>query len=156
VDNQNLGEMLREVARTHSQLQTEQVACCGTSATQCTILTELGRSGQMTLADLSRRLGLDKGWLSRSVEALVQEGLIIKTPGEVDRRTIWLNLSEEGQNRYQVLNQSLNNLSERVLEHVQTQDKILVEKALLVLLEALRAERNKRVSLCSAEKELPV
>src|SRR6266536_5489768 len=40
-----MGALLREVARLHVQLQRNCVAYCGgTTSTQCTVLTELGRS----------------------------------------------------------------------------------------------------------------
>jgi MFS family permease len=66
------GALLREVARLHAHLQRTSVACCaGTTVTQCTVLTELGRSGQVPLAELSRRIGFDKSWTSRAVEHLV-------------------------------------------------------------------------------------
>src|SRR5258708_39989340 len=67
------GALLREVARLHTQLQRNCVSyCAGTTATQCTVLTELGRSCSVTLATLSRRIGFDKSWTSRAVENLVQ------------------------------------------------------------------------------------
>ena len=48
------GALLREVARLHVQFQRTCVAeCFGTTTTQCTVLTELGRSGPVTLATLS-------------------------------------------------------------------------------------------------------
>ncbi|GHO94887.1 hypothetical protein KSF_049350 [Reticulibacter mediterranei] len=48
------GALLREVARLHTQLQRSCVTqCSGTTVTQCTVLTELERRGEMTLAELS-------------------------------------------------------------------------------------------------------
>ena len=86
---QSTGALLREVARLHVQLQRTCVAYCGgTTTTQCTVLTELGRSGPVTLAELSRRIGFDKSWTSRAVENLVQEGLVEKVVNRQDRRSI--------------------------------------------------------------------
>src|SRR5438132_4007654 len=83
MDTPTAGVLLREVARLHAHSQREQVACCnGTTSTQCLILTEVGRNSPLTLADLGRRTSLDKGWLSRAVETLVQEGLLTKALGD--------------------------------------------------------------------------
>jgi DNA-binding MarR family transcriptional regulator len=88
MDTVSAGNLLREVARLHVHSQREQLACCnGTTSTQCVILTEGGRNGPMTLADLGRRTGLDKGWLSRAVEVLVQQGLLTKALGDIDLDT---------------------------------------------------------------------
>jgi len=70
------GALPREVARLLILLQHHCVAFCGgMTVTRCTVQTELGRSGEVTLAELSHRIGCGKSWTSRAVELLVQEGL---------------------------------------------------------------------------------
>ena len=135
------GTLLREVARLHTHLQRTNVACCaGTTVTQCTVLTELGRSGPVPLAELSRRIGFDKSWTSRAVEHLVQDGLIEKVPSQTDHRMVRLSLSAVGEQRVRDLNATLNGLSERVLERVPASEHEGVQKALSLLLVALQAE----------------
>jgi len=88
------GALLREVGRLHTHLQRASVACCaGTTVTQCTVLTELGRSGPIPLATLARRIGFDKSWTSRAVEHLVQDGLVEKVPSQTDHRMVRLSLT---------------------------------------------------------------
>jgi DNA-binding MarR family transcriptional regulator len=135
------GALLREVARLHVQLQRSCVAYCGgTTSTQCTVLTELGRSGPVTLAELSRRVGFDKSWTSRAVEQLVQDGLVEKVASTHDRRTVQLSLSAEGKARLAALNDTLNALAEQAFEHIpgaqheQVRSSLeLLQKALLTL-----------------------
>ena len=135
------GALQREVARLHTHLQRTNVACCaGTTVTQCTVLTELGRSGPVPLAELSRRIGFDKSWTSRAVEHLVQDGLVEKVPSQTDHRMIRISLSSEGELRVRDLNRTLNGLSERVLERVPVSEHEGVQKALSLLLMALQAE----------------
>ncbi len=135
------GALLREVARLHTHLQRTNVACCaGTTVTQCTVLTELGRSGPVPLAELSRRIGFDKSWTSRAVDHLVQDGLIEKVPSQTDHRMVRLSLSTVGEQRVRDLNRTLNGLSERVLERVPASEHEGVQKALSLLLVALQAE----------------
>jgi DNA-binding MarR family transcriptional regulator len=135
------GALLREVARLHTHLQRENVACCdGTTVTQCTVLTELGRSGPVSLAELSRRIGFDKSWTSRAVEHLVQEGLIEKVPHASDHRMVRLSLSPAGEQRLAELNTTLNRFSEQVMEHIPVEAHVEVHRALGLLLAALQAE----------------
>src|SRR5258708_16303783 len=111
------GALLREVARLHTHLQRENVACCdGTTVTQCTVLTELGRSGPVPLAELSRRIGFDKSWTSRAVEHLVQEGLIEKGPHATDHRIVRLSLSPACEQRLAHLSMTLNRFSAHVIQ----------------------------------------
>jgi DNA-binding MarR family transcriptional regulator len=143
MDTLTAGTLLREVARMYMQLQREDVSHCdSTTSTQCTILTELGRNGQMTLADLGRRVGLDKGWMSRTVEGLAEEGLVYKVPSETDRRTIHITLSPTGEARYHALNRTLNAQAERVISHIPATDRDCVFHALQLLREALQSERQ--------------
>ena len=135
------GALLREVARLHNHLQRTNVACCaGTTVTQCTVLTELRRSGPVPLAELSRRIGFDKSWTSRAVAHLVQDGLVEKAPSQTDHRMVRISLSSVGEQRVRDLNRILNGLSERVLERVPTSEREGVQKALSLLLVALQAE----------------
>lgn len=137
----NTTSLLREVARLHSQLQREGVACCGgTTSTQCSILTEIGRSGSMTLAELGRRLGVDKGWVSRAVESMTQEGLLLKQPGSEDKRTVTISLSEGGRCRYEELNLTLNAQSDRILSRIPTGEQEALLRSLGLLLQAMKAE----------------
>ena len=135
------GALLREVARLHTHLQRTNVACCaGTTVTQCTVLTELGRSGPVPLAELSRRIGFDKSWTSRAVEQLAQDGLIEKVPSQSDHRMVRLSLTPTGEQRVRDLNGTLGALSEHVMERIPVSEHEGVKRALTLLLTALQAE----------------
>ncbi len=141
MDTSTAGNLLREVARLHAHSQREQVVCChGTTSTQCLILTEVGRNGPMTLADLGRRTSLDKGWLSRAVEKLVQEDLLIKALGNDDRRTIRIALSPAGEMRLRQLNETLDAHAERVMARIPSAEREKVAQALALLYQSLQAE----------------
>ena len=135
------GALLREVARLHTHLQRANVAyCAGTTVTQCTVLTELGRSGPVPLAELSRRIGFDKSWTSRAVEHLVQDGLIEKVPSQTDHRMVRLSLTALGEQRLRDLNGTLGGLSERVMERIPVSEHEGVQRSLTLLFAALQAE----------------
>jgi DNA-binding MarR family transcriptional regulator len=139
--NASTGALLREVARLHTHLQRTNVACCaGTTVTQCTVLTELGRSGPVPLAELSRRIGFDKSWTSRAVEHLVQDGLIEKVSSQSDHRMVRISLSAVGEQRLRDLNGTLGALSERVMERIPASEHEGVERSLTLLLAALQTE----------------
>lgn len=149
------GALLREVARLHVQLQRETTSCCGgTTLTQCTLITELGRSGSLTLAELGRRVGLDKSWTSRAVENLVQDGLLTKIPSETDRRNVIISLSSAGQKRFAELNQNLNNQAHQVMQHIPPDERENVHHALQLLFEALQLEAKQVAANSSDECQI--
>jgi DNA-binding MarR family transcriptional regulator len=100
-------------------------------------LTELSRSGPVTLAALSRRIGFDKSWTSRAVESLVQEGLVEKAGSTQDRRTVRLSLSHAGEIRLAALNQSLNALADQAFEYIPADQHAAVRTSLELLQQAL-------------------
>ncbi|MGA7672651.1 MAG: MarR family transcriptional regulator [Nitrolancea sp.] len=133
--------LLRDVARLHTQVQRDGAACCGgTTNTQCVILTALGRCEPTTVADLSRQLGLDKGWVSRAVETLAQEELLVKTPSDEDRRAVLISMSPQGHERFDDLERTLNAQSDRIMEHIPEEERSGVYRALELLREALLVE----------------
>ena len=67
------------------------------------ILTHLAANGPMRGADLSDAFGMDKGGVSRQVQALVDLGLVERQPDPEDRRAIMLDATTEGRTRLEVM-----------------------------------------------------
>jgi DNA-binding MarR family transcriptional regulator len=134
------GTLLREVARLHVRAQREQVACCGTTVAQCHVLTELDRAGPLPLTELGRRLGLHKGWISRTVAALVDDGLLERAGVDGDGRVVVLSLSRAGRRRVAALTAALDRQATKVLGRVPPAERELVRRALALVRAALREE----------------
>lgn len=134
------GALLRDVARLHVRAQREQVACCGTTVAQCHILTELDRAGPLPLTELGARLGLHKGWISRGVASLVEEGLVERGGTGRDERVVVVRLSDAGQRRVIALNRALNRHAARVLGRIRAAERAGVRRALALVGAALREE----------------
>lgn len=134
------GELLREVARLYTRAQRVVAECCRTGTTQCQLLVELGRSGPLPLSELGARLNLEKSWVSRAVDGLVERGWATKEPNPLDARSWLVTLTADGDDRVLELNATLDNHAARVLEHLSERDRASVEKSLLILLKALRED----------------
>ena len=63
------------------------------------LLTHLAAHGPLRGADLSDAFGMDKGGVSRQVQALVDLGLVERKPDAEDRRAILLDATDEGRRR---------------------------------------------------------
>ena len=107
------------------------------SLTESRILFEVAQRTTVTATDLRGELGLDAGYLSRTLAGLEQQGLIEKARSESDGRQRLLRLTAEGQRAFAVLDQRsrdevaelLNGLSEadqqRLLAAMSTIESIL-------------------------------
>jgi DNA-binding MarR family transcriptional regulator len=146
------GELLREVARLYTRAQRVVADCCGTSSTQCHILTELGRSGAQPLSELGQRLLLEKSWTSRAVDGLVEAGLVAKQDNPMDARSWIVALTPAGQRRVRALNATLNEHADQLLDALSARERGSVQQSLLLLLKALRADRSATCCLPAPER----
>jgi DNA-binding MarR family transcriptional regulator len=134
------GDLLREVTRLYARTQREVADCCGTTSTQCHILIELGRAGELTPTELGRRLQLEKSWISRALDSLVEGGVVAKRANADDARSWVVALTAKGRKRYRELNATLDAQAERVLAALAPEERAIVDRALGLLLRALRAD----------------
>lgn len=134
------GELLREVARLYTRAQRAVADCCRTSSTQCQLLVELGRSGPVPLSELGQRLMLEKSWVSRAVDGLVERGWATKEPNPQDARSWLVTLTVGGVDRVRELNATLDNHAAQMLDQLSERDRAMVGKSLLLLLRALRED----------------
>jgi DNA-binding MarR family transcriptional regulator/predicted N-acetyltransferase YhbS len=73
------------------------------SLTEARVLFELGRRGEMDVADLRVELGLDPGYLSRIRARLERDGLVTRDRAEGDRRRHVIDLTERGRQEFELL-----------------------------------------------------
>jgi DNA-binding MarR family transcriptional regulator len=78
--------------------QIKQDSCCqGVTLAQCHTILEIENQGQATTVELSKRLGLGKSTLSRTIDGLVNNGLVARVVNPTDRRFNLLSLTTKGQ-----------------------------------------------------------
>lgn len=100
--------LLREVLRQYVRSQRRTAECGDTASTvECHLLTELHRVDGVTQQELANRLMLDKGWISRGIDRLVEAKLVEKTPDGTDRRRVQLRLLPAGHARAAALEKRL-------------------------------------------------
>ena len=143
--------LLREVVRLYVRAQRAQAKCRdGASTVQCHVLTELLRQPGLTQQALAERLGLDKGWISRAVEALVADGAVWKRPSELDRRSVALGLTPAGRVRAELLEQELNGHAAQLLAGIPHRQHAQIQASLAMLLRALRQADERKGDGCGA------
>ena len=114
--------------------------CCRTTNTQCHLLTEQGRSGPLPLSELGTRVSLEKSWVSRAVEAMVERGLVTKEPNPSDARSWLVTLTVDGERTLHELNATLDRHAEGLMAKLSERDRAAVEKSLQILMKALRED----------------
>jgi DNA-binding MarR family transcriptional regulator/GNAT superfamily N-acetyltransferase len=73
------------------------------SLTEARVLFELAHSEEPVASGLSRELGLDPGYLSRTLARLEQQGLVVRVRSEADGRRRILSLTLDGEEAFSLL-----------------------------------------------------
>lgn len=132
-----LREIIRIIVRKLGLLQKTDAACCGITVGQCHALVEIGRARTLSLNELAEILALDKSTMSRTVDNLVNGGLVERNIDKGDRRYTTLNLTVEGTTMVEFINCSMNEYFDRVLSAVPKEKLAVVIEILPYLLTAV-------------------
>jgi DNA-binding MarR family transcriptional regulator len=114
-----------------------KVSCGGISLAQCHALTEIGRAKSISLIKLSELLNLDNSTLSRTVNNLVNKGLVERELDKKDRRYVTIKLSENGCKIFKNLEENWNSYYQNVLEAIPIEKQEQVLESMQILLEAI-------------------
>lgn len=112
----------------------------GVTLAQCHALLEIEEKGQITLARLVKNLGLDKSTLSRTVDALVNIGLVMRVPDPSDRRFNLITLTDQGRVACSRLNSTNDDYYGQVINKVPKQKREDVVESFGLLVRAMEEQ----------------
>jgi DNA-binding MarR family transcriptional regulator len=127
----------REIVR---QLEGE-TTCCAVTLPQCHVLLELS-FGDLSLSGLAGALDLDKSTLSRTVEGLVQAGLVERSVDPTDRRAVRLTLTPSGRKRVAAIDETCNRYYADLLARMDASERRHVVRVVRQLADAMRGLRG--------------
>lgn len=138
---QLLREMIRHLVRKLGVLERGEASCCDITLSQCHTIVEIGRAGTMSANVLAEILGLDKSTVSRSVDKLVSDGIIVREPDPEDRRYVTLLLSEKGLSIFADVEKRMAQYFEEVIAAIPDDKREQLVESLHYLVEALKGPR---------------
>jgi DNA-binding MarR family transcriptional regulator len=127
----------REIVR---QLEGE-TTCCAVTLPQCHVLLELS-FGDLSLSGLTGALDLDKSTLSRTVEGLVQAGLVERSVDPTDRRAVRLRLTPSGRERVAAIDGTCNRYYADLLARMDVSERRHAVRVVRQLAEGMRELRG--------------
>ena len=128
---------LREIERAVWMQTKSEALCCGVTMAQCHAILEIGAAGELNLKDLAARLGLDNSTLSRTVESLVQDGLVERTPSREDRRATVIKLTEKGRAANDRINKTWNQICRNMFQSVSREKHAPLIESVSILADLL-------------------
>ncbi|MGC3963407.1 MAG: MarR family transcriptional regulator [Rhodocyclaceae bacterium] len=101
--------------------------------TQSRMLLILLRHGSLSQMELGRRLSLEKSWVSRAIDKLVELGWVERAQSQKDRRAFNLTLTEAGDARARMLRTEIDRHASHVLERLAPDEQAVVMQAMRLL-----------------------
>ena len=135
-------KLLRRFERLTEQQLKADSGCQGVSMAQCHAILEIEELGRATTVELARRLGLDKSTLSRTVDGLVNLGMVKRRSHPSDRRFTLLSLSPKGRRVADRINQANDLYYHGVFAHISPDRHSQVIECFGALVAALQAQRD--------------
>jgi len=114
-----------------------QSSCCGVSFAQCHALAAIRRAGKISLNDLAIDMGLDKSTVSRTVENLVNNKMVLRDPVPADRRCVTIRLTAKGSRAIREVEAGLSQCFASLYESIDESKRAQMMESLRILLEAI-------------------
>lgn len=130
-----LRELIRVLVRNLGILEKGDATCCGVTISQCHAIVEIGRAQEISLNELAEILTLDKSTMSRTINNLVENNLVVRKLHPEDRRYVTIKLTDEGikifknieEGMKQYFNAIFNSIPESKREQVLDSLKLLIK-----------------------------
>lgn len=133
-----------------------ETSCCGVTMAQCHLLLEIDRyrgTAGTSLTELASDLRADKSSLSRTLDALVREGLAARGENPENRRKISISLTEKGKAKADYINALCDASYAGVFELIPEDKRQAVIESVALLAGAMREARNQESKTTCCERQ---
>ncbi|MCH4887502.1 MarR family transcriptional regulator [Acidaminobacter sp. JC074] len=128
-----VGETVKRIVRNFQMMERDQIKPLGFTTTQCYCMIELLKS-PLTMHELSTKMNLNSSTMTRIVDKLVRDDLIIRTRDASDRRIVVVSLSESGHDSAEKVRAKINDYYKDITKHLPKNrvDEVLEAVSLLM------------------------
>ena len=122
----DLTQRIREFNRFYTAilgLANKHILASDYSFTEARVIYEINHSNGISAREIKEKLQLDEGYLSRIVNKLVKQGVIVKQQSNQDKRLFLLSLSAKGLQELAEINHHSNLQVENLTKHLNKDEK---------------------------------
>lgn len=136
-----LRELIRLLIKNLGILEKSDASCCGVTISQCHAIVEIGRAEEISLNELSELLSLDKSTMSRTINNLVDSGLVTRELHAEDRRYIAIKLTEDGMKVFKNIEESMGKYYASIFLSIPEDKRDQVLNSLKLLTDAVKKNK---------------
>jgi DNA-binding MarR family transcriptional regulator len=136
-----LREFTRLLVRNLGILDKSEAACCGTTIGQCNSIIQIGAAKEISLNELADILKLDNSTISRTINNLVDQQLVVRETDSQDRRYIKMKLTNRGWEVYESIEKNMNQYYRDLLKDIPEEKHEQVIESLKLLVKAMNENK---------------
>jgi DNA-binding MarR family transcriptional regulator len=126
----DIEQMIRTLVKNYERCEQMCLAQQGVTVAQAYTLLTLPQAGQITMNELSAKMGLASSTMTRMIDQLVTKGLVQRQHDEEDRRVVWVKLTAKGQRVQHTLDRAQRELFEGSLNQISEEERARILHAL--------------------------
>jgi len=145
LENQNgnyIRELIRILVRNLGILEKSEATCSGLTMPKCHAIVEIGRAKEISLNELAVVLELDKSTMSRTINNLVDEELVIRETHIEDRRYITITLTKKGKQVFENIESNMELYYGDIFKSIPEDKRALVIEGLELLTDAIKENKD--------------
>ncbi|WP_245867603.1 MarR family winged helix-turn-helix transcriptional regulator [Sporomusa silvacetica] len=133
----DIGILLQKAVRTFQMLEKKQIRMHGFTSSQCYILLEIYKHQTLSINEISEKMRLEISTITRIMNNLVRDELILRKRSVYDKRVVEAILTENGKEIAQQLQKSIANYYKDVIANLPRGHVREVMSAVELLVNAL-------------------
>ncbi|HWR45734.1 MarR family winged helix-turn-helix transcriptional regulator [Sporomusa sp.] len=139
---EDIGELLQRTVRICQLFEREQIKVHGFTSSQCYILLEILKNDTLTINEISTKMNLEISTITRIMDNLVRDQLLVRNRLSHDKRVVEAALTEKGKHEANKLRESIRDYYKNVISHLPPGHVREVMSAVELLLTAVEQSNN--------------
>lgn len=135
--------LIENLAQNLNILNRDEKSCYGLTMSQCHVLETLVRNGKITTGKLSRELGVSVSTVTRILDVLVRDKMVVRKSNPSDRRQVYVGLTLKGSDLASRLKECCQGYSKKILNNIHSGKRSKVLKSLETLINAIKSTNKK-------------
>jgi DNA-binding MarR family transcriptional regulator len=130
------GFLIRRLHQIHTALFMEETEAFNITPVQYSLMTALHEHGELDQTSLSAEIGLERTNVADVIARLQARGLLVRRPGDADRRVKLLKLTIKGHNLVRRMAGAVQRAHDRTIDHLSEPERDILMTQLIRLVDA--------------------
>ena len=142
-NNNKFFSEMNQLMRMLTVLDRNELVCYGVTVSQCYTIKALFTKKRLTMNELSSELGLAVSTLTRIIDILVRDEIVIRERSADDRRKIYIKLTEKGKDLAIKLRECSENYMMEILEYIPVEKRTVIVDSLEMINNAVISAKDR-------------